>query len=322
MTEGRTSRQRAWSLLLKMAVSLLLLGFLLFKVDVARIAAVLEGIEILPAVLAVIVLMVVPAISIPRWRVILLALGHDLPAGMLGRGLYIGALFNQMLPSSIGGDAWRIWFCTRAGVPAGTATVSVLIERLVGLLAVFLTFCVTFPLLLQKVGDAPLRWVLWLMVAGCLGIVIALAIIGGVASRLDAFALLRPLAFFGRALRAVARSGRVSLLVGTGLLGQFTAILALFLVGLSVKAPLSLIACTVTLAPALLVALVPVSVGGWGVREGAFVVLLGFYGIRPEQSLVVSVLFGLALLVASLPGLVAWLGRPVSGTMTASGRDG
>ena len=207
-------------------------------------------------------------------------------------------------------------------MPAGTATVSVLIERLVGLLAVFLTFCVTFPLLLQKVGDAPLRWVLWLMVAGCLGIVIALAIIGGVASRLDAFALLRPLAFFGRALRAVARSGRVSLLVGTGLLGQFTAILALFLVGLSVKAPLSLIACTVTLAPALLVALVPVSVGGWGVREGAFVVLLGFYGIRPEQSLVVSVLFGLALLVASLPGLVAWLGRPVSGTMTASGRDG
>ena len=66
----------------------------------------------------------------------------------------------------------------------------------------------------------------------------------------------------------------------------------------------------VTLAPGLLVALIPVSLGGWGVREGAFVVLLGFYGVAPEQGLIVSVLFGLALLAASLPGLALWLSQP------------
>ena len=75
-------------------------------------------------------------------------------------------------------------------------------------------------------------------------------------------------------------------------------------------APLSFVDCAVTLAPGLLVALVPVSLGGWGVREGAFVVLLGFYGVAPEQSLIVSVLFGIALFLASLPGLVLWLGHP------------
>jgi uncharacterized membrane protein YbhN (UPF0104 family) len=114
------------------------------------------------------------------------------------------------------------------------------------------------------------------------------------------------LAALGLALATVARSSVVALLLWTGLLGQLVAIVAFFLVGRSVGAPLSLVDCAVTLAPSLLVALVPISLGGWGVREGAFIVLLGFYGVSPEQALVISVLFGLALLSAAMPGLVLW----------------
>jgi hypothetical protein len=88
------------------------------------------------------------------------------------------------------------------------------------------------------------------------------------------------------------------------------AIVAFFLVSRSVDAPLSFLEGAMTLAPGLLVALVPVSLGGWGLREGAFVVLLGFYGVAPEQGLIISVLFGLALLVATAPGLGLWIAQP------------
>jgi uncharacterized membrane protein YbhN (UPF0104 family) len=299
--------------LLKIVISVLLLGFLVHKVDFVKAADILKAIDPWLAGLATLVLVAVPAVSIPRWQAILACLGHALPTIVIARALYIGAFFNQVLPSSIGGDGWRIWFCTRAGVPLGAAANSVLIERLVGLLAVLFCFGLTFPILLQRVGDDPVRWLLWLMLASCLGAVLGLAFVALAARRLERIRLLRPLASLGLALSSVARSSQVALLLWTGVLGQLVAIIAFFLVSQSVGAPLSLIDCAVTLAPGLLVALIPVSLGGWGMREGAFVVLLDFYGVQPEQSLIVSILFGLALLVASLPGLMLWLGQPARG---------
>jgi hypothetical protein len=55
------------------------------------------------------------------------------------------------------------------------------------------------------------------------------------------------------------------------------------------------------------VALVPVSINGWGLRELAVVALLGRHGIAPEQALVFSVCFGLVMAVGSLPGALAWV---------------
>jgi len=55
------------------------------------------------------------------------------------------------------------------------------------------------------------------------------------------------------------------------------------------------------------VALVPVSINGWGLRELAVVAILGRHGVAPEQALVFSVCFGLVLAVGSLPGALAWL---------------
>jgi uncharacterized membrane protein YbhN (UPF0104 family) len=58
---------------------------------------------------------------------------------------------------------------------------------------------------------------------------------------------------------------------------------------------------------ALLFSMIPVSAGGWGLREGVFIFGLGALGIRPEEATVVSVLFGLGVLLVTLPGGVVWL---------------
>ena len=55
------------------------------------------------------------------------------------------------------------------------------------------------------------------------------------------------------------------------------------------------------------VALVPISISGWGLRELAVISLLGNHGIAPEQALLFSICFGLTLAVGSLPGALAWL---------------
>ena len=73
------------------------------------------------------------------------------------------------------------------------------------------------------------------------------------------------------------------------------------------------------------VALVPISIGGWGLRELAVISLLGHHGIAPEKALLFSVCFGLALAIGSLPGALAWLlysVGPSRRSPSARGNDG
>ena len=55
------------------------------------------------------------------------------------------------------------------------------------------------------------------------------------------------------------------------------------------------------------IALVPISVGGWGLRELAVVAVMGDYGLAPERALLFSVCFGLVLVAGALPGALVWL---------------
>ena len=68
------------------------------------------------------------------------------------------------------------------------------------------------------------------------------------------------------------------------------------------------------------VALVPISISGWGLRELAVISLLGSHGIAPERALLFSVCFGLVLAVGSLPGALTWLfySWPSSGVLLSA----
>ena len=62
--------------------------------------------------------------------------------------------------------------------------------------------------------------------------------------------------------------------------------------------------------------MIPVSIAGWGVREGAMVVAFGFVGIPAADALVVSLTFGALLVAAGMPGGILWL---LSGRQFRSG---
>jgi uncharacterized membrane protein YbhN (UPF0104 family) len=67
-----------------------------------------------------------------------------------------------------------------------------------------------------------------------------------------------------------------------------------------------LLDCILLVPPVILVTVVPISIAGWGVREGAMVVAFGFIGVPASAAFAVSVLFGLTLAAASLPGSLIW----------------
>jgi uncharacterized membrane protein YbhN (UPF0104 family) len=84
-------------------------------------------------------------------------------------------------------------------------------------------------------------------------------------------------------------------------------IAAVWSLGRAQGLPLSLADAAVLFAVMVGVALVPFTVGGWGLRELAMVSLFGNHGLSPERALVFSMYFGLTSILGSLPGAVAWI---------------
>ena len=63
----------------------------------------------------------------------------------------------------------------------------------------------------------------------------------------------------------------------------------------------------VVAAPVLVVASLPVSIGGWGTREVAMAAMFEFLDFAAQDGVATSVLLGLVMTLASLPGLYLWL---------------
>ena len=74
-------------------------------------------------------------------------------------------------------------------------------------------------------------------------------------------------------------------------------------------------AARLMMAPAVILLLgwmlVPLTIGGWGLREGTAAALFPLVGGSGEAGLAASIAFGLVLLASSLPGAITLL-RPVA----------
>ena len=69
----------------------------------------------------------------------------------------------------------------------------------------------------------------------------------------------------------------------------------------------TLFECLVLMPPIMLITTIPLTIGGWGVRENAMIVAFGLVGVSSDASLALSVLLGLVALFTALPGGVVWL---------------
>jgi glycosyltransferase 2 family protein len=301
-------RRGAMKLLLKAAVSGLLIWLLLSKADLAelaqRIAAV--GVGSFIAATAVIFFLVVPAAF--RWRLVLARLGQTIGMADALRITLVGLFFNQVLPSSVGGDAVRMWQARHVGLEVRHAVNGVLIDRVIGLSAVFLMTAASLPRLFAIVGDERLRWAFVLVAAiGVTGIA-ALAVFDRLGGWMDKWRATRALADIARDYRRVLSSFRTVIAVfAISVFIQASFAMAAYILARSLNLGVSALDCLVLVPPVVLVMAVPVSIAGWGLREGAMIIAFGFVGVDWDHALALSVLLGATSVLAAAPGGLLWL---------------
>ncbi len=105
----------------------------------------------------------------PRWAVILSVLGFRTSWSALIGSVFLGFLFNQLLPTAVGGDVLRAWRAKQLGAPWGTSIYSVLLDRATGVLVSLLGAAVLLPVASFHQRQARLEWVV-AAAAGLLGI--------------------------------------------------------------------------------------------------------------------------------------------------------
>ena len=236
-----------------------------------------------------------------RWRFTAGCLGVDLSYTTAWREYYLSIFLNQVLPGGVVGDVSRAWrqarVQTRLREPGGPAVRAVIFERL-SAQAVMTTVGVVSLLALPVTVNRGSRLVLFGASAVAVLIVIAMVVwirrqssvqslAGQVLADLDSAHLSG--AVFAAQLVSAA------IVVGTYLATYVTAARAVGIdTQLSVLLPL--------VAPVLMTMLIPVTVAGWGLREGAAAVLWGAVGLTAADGVLVSVAYGLLVLIGTLPG--------------------
>ncbi len=302
-TRRRFTRRSAL-LALKLSASAMVLYLLLRNVDVsaARDHVLAVDPRMVAAAVGCVALTVI--FSGLRWHMLLASQDAGLPRRSAVALTFASQCFNNVLPSTVGGDAVRIGIAVGEGATLRSVFVATFLDRLAGLVGcVAATFAI---FLVEPFGlSAPpaLRLVVYVLLAAAVAGLLVLAMV-----RTQAMALLWRLSpgwagHFARARLDAATILR-ALLWTAAMLGGIGSTLAL----LSAAGPeegLGILRALAMTGPLVLAVALPLSIAGWGVREAVVVTLFQAMGMSPEHGLATSLLFGLVTLIGGLPGLVA-----------------
>lgn len=260
---------------------------------------------------AVAIQMLVWSLSTLRWWLLIREHTLGYSYANLFRPTFIGAFFNNLLPSSTGGDLFRMYHVYRQGHGAAVAASPIITERAVGLLSMI----ALATLMIFQFGDDShlfqgLRTALfWLFSLGLAGtaIVSIPASYYAVHGFLQRWERLRPVAALLGITEAIhtylSRPRLMGALIGVSLLLQGLQVVIFLILGNGVDADLAPSQYLFIVPLILVAASLPLTVGGLGVREAAAVSLFTAAGMSPAHAAAVSLLFIPVLVLSALPGL-------------------
>ncbi|HEX6978349.1 MAG TPA: lysylphosphatidylglycerol synthase transmembrane domain-containing protein [Alphaproteobacteria bacterium] len=299
----------------KAAVTLFLVGLLAYRVDLEPVAERLGRIDVVLITAATAAMLSQLLLAGWRWSLVIRTLDAELRCRAIVRLTLIGQFFNQTLPSAIGGDAVRAWLATHEGLPLGKAVNGVLIDRVIALLVLITIIGATLPLLADRVPDPAFYGAAaGIVVATAAGLLVFFAVSDRATAVLARWRATAPLARLAADLRrSLSDPVRTVPIVMLSVAVHLGVITVGWLIARALSIDVTLIDCIVLIPPVVLLTTLPISIAGWGVREGAMVVGFGFLGVAAPEALAMSVVFGLVQIAAGLPGGAIWLfqGRPV-----------
>ena len=299
---------KVWKPLTSLAVLVILWN----KIDVDDAMVTIWDARLGPLLSGLIIFLLAQIVSSQRYIFAMQTLNRKIPFFLALRVHFVGLWFSQLLPSGIGGDVVKI-FMLKDRVGISKAIRGTLLDRVSGLIFLMVGVVLLLPAYQLELQNFTVTATLT-----ALATTFFLVLWGGVhfnGNRTLKRLTPKPLRHISLLLNDVARFRHrkplmqqlwTSAVVHTG------GILGYALIGMSLGIELPILIYYLLVPLIFLISLIPISFGGWGIREASSIGLFGLVGLPPEQAFAMSVLFGLVVICASLPGgiLLLFSSRP------------
>ncbi len=313
MQAGQKSRSFNPKSLVKLVVTLGLLAFLYRRIDVQEFTERLTDIRWVWVVAFWLILLINTSISTIKWQALLQADGIRLSFKTLFSSQLTGSFFNMFLPSTIGGDAYRIVDVSQRSSRTANTVASVIADRLSGFLALALYGLILFPFFRSRYNPDPRLFLLPATAfAGLAAIVLALweqALLRRIAGWLpqkirekaekSLDALLASMNAYGRQPRVMLTMALISFLF------QFFAILAVYSISRVTGLEIPLLPFGFFVPFITLMEMIPISIFGIGLRDVGYVWFMHSVGHSSDDAAAMSLLYVAATVAyVSLGGLL------------------
>lgn len=262
---------------------------------------------------------------------------------------FIGGFFSQVVFSFLSGDAMRVWYLTQSKLTFKTATHLVVLDRALGLITLCFLCLACLPIAC-KIPFFPLitnqPFVKLTTIFLCIVFLISIffilkikfwnsktqdnspaksefkSIFESTVKNYRFFNypwFLKVSDFFSFSKKTLEKSfEHTTLILTLSIFVHLCNVIAIYSFMRCFEIPIGLTECAIVVIPSMLMVMMPISVGGWGIRENLFIMGFGFFNIPAEFSLAASILLGITLVISLLPGSILFLHSPLLRSVPAS----
>lgn len=303
--------------------------FLLYrKIPLHDLQGLLASVEYWYLLPIGVLLFVNTVLSAWKWRLLLLADGVNIPLSTLTVTYLIGSFYNLFLPSSIGGDSYRIYDIAKKSSDGVRSAASVFADRFSGFLALVILSLISSILVAREFNNLIFFFGPLLILFLLLTILTALVKQKPIrlflrVTRLDRFAVITRLVdkFFlsfqcyGADRRLLAR------VMGISFAFQLSVICIVYLLSLALHASVSFFYFSAFVPLITLLEALPVSIYGLGLRDAGYVFFFGWAGMTNLETRSLALLFLGITVCYSLLGGIVYLVRIFSVDSIGSGNS-
>jgi hypothetical protein len=277
--------------------------------DLHQAFEILISMDVLPFLVALLLFLSGVPVRAYRWGSLLWSLGVQVSWGRLVALWFVGSFFNLFLPTGLGGDAVKMYEVSREDGQTAAAISSVIVDRFLG---VFVLFSLALLALLggYQLVSLQVRLVVAAVYAVLL-VFVALLVqrtwIESWGRRLGLDRLLGRVKILRELYASIRLYSPAALARATAasLLFNLTLIVGNYLLGVAVGIDLSLWYYFL-FVPIISVLLMVPSVGGLGIREGAYVFLFGQVTGR-DYAVALALAYDLTLVISGMIGAIVYL---------------
>lgn len=304
-----TKMKTRLTLIFRVLLSLILIVFLLYKADMAELLQALKNVNGVLITSAFILIIIGVVGSSFKWKVILAAYGHKESVWQLSILYFIGLFFNAFLPTTIGGDIYRISALGKKIASTRHAIITVFLDRAFGFYAIIMLLFLS-ALALLKAPEFVYQFKMIMIIAAMIGIVVPLFAVFAILHRSEdnqkdhlRSGILAKIMDGLLMVASITKNVNATLLaIGVSVIFQIFSVLSSYLAARSIGIELDLLSFFFVVPVVTMMAMMPVSINGIGVRESAYVILLTQIGVSTEKALLLSLLIYSMVLIASVIG--------------------